>query len=407
MVFIARDALMDALRGHRDSPEVKVLSGVRRSGKSTLLSRYAESLRDEGVPQSNIFARRFDAFDVPIGYDAQDLHRDLVEATARAEPGPFYVFLDEIQDVPGWESVVRRLHTREHTDVYITGSNARLLSGELATYLTGRYVTIPVYPLSFDEYLGYRRGQGAVEPVDSLFAQYMMFGGMPGLFATGLPDERTAGELLAAVYDSVVMKDVAQRYGVRDFATLEKLSRYLFATSANLFSVNNVVNTLRGAGANVSHATVDNQIDALEQAFIIRSVEQERMRGRQLLRPQRKYYPVDNGLRNLATGFSGADRDAQLEGVVCVELLRRGYTVTTGTLPEGEIDFVARRNSERQYVQVTLNMTEETTRERELAPLRRLDDAFPRLVLTLDWYSAGVTAEGVRIMNVTDWLCAR
>lgn len=404
--YIARDKLTDTLRSHRNTPEIKVLTGVRRCGKSTLLEHYAQSLLDDGVPASNIFTRRFDSFDTPIGYSATDLHTDLMQAMQEARPGPFYVFLDEIQDVPGWEEVVRRLHSREDTDVYITGSNARLLSGELATHLTGRYITIPVYPLSFDEYQRHHRAPGTTDSTDQLFSKYMMFGGMPGLFVTGQPDQDKATEILTSIYESIVMKDVAGRYGIRDIATLEKLSRYLFSTSGNLFSVNKVANTLASAGANASYATVDNQISALERSFIVYSAQQERMRGKELLRPQRKFYPVDNGFRNLATGFNGSDRGAQLEGIVFMELQRRGYDVTIGSLPDGEIDFIAKRGNDKQYIQVTLNMTEEQTRERELAPLRRLGDAFPRTVLTLDWHSEGMTDEGIHITNVMDWLCS-
>lgn len=404
--YIARDKLTDTLRSHRNTPEIKVLTGVRRCGKSTLLEHYAQSLLDDGVPASNIFTRRFDSFDTPIGYSATDLHTDLMQATQESRPGPFYVFLDEIQDVPGWEEVVRRLHSREDTDVYITGSNARLLSGELATHLTGRYITIPVYPLSFDEYQRHHRAPGTTDSTDQLFSKYMMFGGMPGLFVTGQPDQDKATEILTSIYESIVMKDVAGRYGIRDIATLEKLSRYLFSTSGNLFSVNKVANTLASAGANASYATVDNQISALERSFIVYSAQQERMRGKELLRPQRKFYPVDNGFRNLATGFNGSDRGAQLEGIVFMELQRRGYDVTIGSLPDGEIDFIAKRGNDKQYIQVTLNMTEEQTRERELAPLRRLGDAFPRTVLTLDWHSEGMTDEGIHITNVMDWLCS-
>lgn len=404
--YIARDKLTNTLRSHRNTPEIKVLTGVRRCGKSTLLEHYAQSLFDDGVPASNIFTRRFDSFDTPIGYSATDLHADLMQATQEAQSGPFYVFLDEIQDVPGWEEVVRRLHSRDDTDVYITGSNARLLSGELATHLTGRYITIPVYPLSFDEYQRHHRAQGTTDSTDQLFSRYMMFGGMPGLFVTGQPDQDRATEILTSIYESIVLKDVAGRYGIRDIATLEKLSRYLFSTSGNLFSVNNVANTLASAGANASYATVDNQISALERSFIVYSAQQERMRGKELLRPQRKFYPVDNGFRNLATGFNGSDRGAQLEGIVFMELQRRGYDVAIGSLPDGEIDFIAKRGNDKQYIQVTLNMTEEQTRERELAPLRRLGDAFPRTVLTLDWHSEGMTDEGIHITNVMDWLCS-
>ena len=409
--YIERKKLINTLSRHRDTPEIKVLTGVRRCGKSTILSKYADLLREDGVPDTNIFTKRFDSFDIPLGYNAQNLYDELAEAMQQTQPGPLYIFLDEIQDVPQWETIVRKLHTRPNTDVYITGSNAWLLSGELVTYLTGRYVTIPVYPLSFAEYYAYRtscshsHSPESHESIDQLFNQYMMFGGMPGLFANGLPDERKATELLTAVYESVVMNDVAQRYGIRDITTLERLTQYLFSTSANLFSTNNVLNTLRSAGVNTTYTTVDNQIGALEKAFVLYSAQQERMRGKEILRPQRKYYPVDNGLRNLATGFSGADRGAQLEGIIFMELIRRGYQVTIGTMPQGEIDFVARRNTDKQYIQVTLNMTDDRTRQRELAPLQRLQDAFPRLVLTLDWLSEETTAEGIRIMNAIDWLC--
>lgn len=406
-MYIKRDKLIGRIAEHRNSPDIKVLAGVRRCGKSTLLAKYAETLLTDGVPTTNIFIKRFDSFDIPIGYSVHDLQEDLSAAMRTAKPGLFYVFLDEIQDVDEWETIVRRLHTRPDTDVYITGSNARLLSGDLATYLAGRYVTIDVYPLSFEEYRFHRIEQGTTEPTDQLFASYMRFGGMPGLFASGLPDEAKATETLSAVYESVMIKDVARRYGIRDIATLEKLTRYLFATSANLFSVRNVVNTLNSAGARASYMTVDNQIDALEKSYILYSAEQERIQGKEMLRPQRKYYPVDNGFRNLATGFSGSDMGAQLEGIVFMELKRRGYKVTIGSAPGSEIDFIARHNASRQYIQVTLNMMDEHTRERELAPLQKLNDAFPRLVLTLDWYSEGITSEGIRILNVIDWLCGK
>lgn len=404
MVYFARRRLMAVLESHRNTPEIKVLTGVRRCGKSTLLDHYAQSLIDGGVPERNVFIRRFDSFDIPIGYAARDLHHDLQQAMTHAAPGPFYVFLDEIQDVPGWEQVVRRLHTRADTDVYITGSNAYLLSGELATYLAGRYVAIAVYPLSFDEYATHMEQAHPGTAEDKLFADYMTYGGMPGLYVAGEPTHATAREILSAIYESVVVKDVASRYAIRDIAALNTLSRYLFATSGNLFSTNNIVNTLRSAGQTITYVTVDNQIKALEQAFIIHGCEQARLRGKQLLHPQRKYYPVDNGFRNLANGFNGSDLGAQLEGIVYMELRRRGYDISIGASRDGEIDFVARREAETHYIQVTLNMTEEHTRQRELAPLQRLTDAFPRTVLTLDRFSTGITDEGIRIDNVIDWL---
>jgi predicted AAA+ superfamily ATPase len=197
---------------------------------------------------------------------------------------------------------------------------------------------------------------------------------------------------------------VAERSGIRDIAALSKVSRYLFATSGNLFSVRNVANTLKSAGLGIAPKTVDAQVDALERAFVIYRAEQTGLSGKQILRPTNKYYPVDNGFRNLANGFTSKDFGAQLEGVVYMELRRRGYMVRVGAVTGGEIDFVASRGSDRRYVQVTATMLDESVRERELASLRALSDAFPRYVITLDPFSAGTTEDGIRIVRATDWL---
>jgi predicted AAA+ superfamily ATPase len=286
---VRRDELLDRVLRHEGTPEVKVLVGVRRCGKSTLLQMFADALAERGVSQENMFFKRFDAFDIPIGYGAKDLYDELRAAMQRAEPGMFYVFLDEIQDVPGWEQVVRRLHTRENTDVYVTGSNARLLSGELATYLAGRYVELPVYPLSFAEYAGYRTDLGDADADDRMFADYMRYGGMPGLFAAGLPDEAKAGEVL----DGVIPVGRAQgcRAAVRHTRSGdigEGLALLVLHVRASLFSTNRVRATLRDAGLDVTYATLDNQIGALQKTFVLYSAGQERTRGKQLLRPRQQ-----------------------------------------------------------------------------------------------------------------------
>ena len=200
----------------------------------------------------------------------------------------------------------------------------------------------------------------------------------------GPADESRAAEVLDAIFNTIVVKDVASRYGIRDLATFDKIARYLFATSGNLFSVRRIVNTLKSSGVVISPQTLDEQIRMLEQAFVIYAAEQSGLRGKQILRPQRKYYPVDNGFRNYALGFAGVDAGFQLEGIVYMELLRRGWTVHVGALPTGEVDFVARRGSAMRYVQVTASMADEATRERELAPLRAVGDSFPKVVVTLE-----------------------
>ncbi|WEV75788.1 ATP-binding protein [Bifidobacterium sp. ESL0800] len=404
--MVPRTALLRQLEKHDATDEIKVLIGVRRCGKSTLLCQYRQKLTDAGMPQSNIFFKRFDDFTTPLDYSAKDLYRDLEQSFAKAdETQPFYVFLDEIQDVPGWERIVRRLHTRSRTRVFITGSNAQLLSGDLATYLAGRYLQIPVYPLSFAEYLDYRGllGENATANTDYL-SDYMRFGGMPGLLKYGLPDETQAREALDDIYQSIVVKDVAEHNSIRDIPALNKISRYLFSTSGNLFSTRKVANTLRSAGTDVAPKTVESDIAALEHAFIIHRAKQEGIAGKRILRPTNKYYPVDNGFRNLANGFAGKDIGAQLEGVVYMELRRRGYAVTVGTGANSEVDFVARRGPKKQYIQVTLSMLEEGTREREIGALQSLTDAFPRTVITLDPLSAGVTDDGIRIVHAPKWL---
>lgn len=409
---IPRPDLLQRILLHRGTPDIKVITGVRRCGKSTALSMLRDTLVKDGTPERNIFYKRFDAFDLPLDYTVNDLHQELIDAAAAAEDAcPFIVMLDEIQDIPGWEKVVRRLHTRERTDVYITGSNANLLSSDLATYLTGRYVEIPAFPLSLREYIDFADAYGAltVNPsADDLLGEYLLYGGMPGMFALRTRNAATISDELRDIYQSILFKDVAQRYGIRDLDGLEKLSRFLFATSGSLFSTRNVVNTLTSAGHKTTAASISNQVNALKQAFLIYQAEQEGIQGRTVLRPLNKYYPVDNGFRGLANGFSPRDVGARLEGVIYMELIRRGYTVGIGAGEKTEIDFVAKRmgaqGPERLYVQVTASLLDESTRAREFASLLALHDAFPRLVITLDPYSTGVTDEGIRVVRAVDWL---
>lgn len=404
-VFIPRTQLLAKLSQHRDTEPIKVLTGVRRCGKSTLLQMFVQQLKDEGVSQDNIFAKRFDSFDIPLGYNASNLYEDLQNAFKHANSAePFYVFLDEIQDVDGWERVVRRLHTRPNTDVYITGSNSQLLSGDLATYLAGRYAEIPVFPLSFEEYAHYRNASESQTTIAQDFADYMRYGGMPGLYKQEMPSLDTVREQLDGIYDSVVVKDVAERNNIRDLGMLNTVCKYLFSTSGTLFSTRNVSNTLTSAGTPANVKTVDTYIQALERAYIVYRAEQVGISGKKILRPTNKYYPVDNGFRNLANGFRTSDLGAQLEGIVFLELKRRGYTINVGNNGSEEVDFVAERSPNRAYIQVTLSMLDDATRERELRPLQKLNDAFPRIVLTLDGWNTGTDEQGIQIVPVTDWL---
>lgn len=396
---------------------IKVLTGIRRCGKSSLLRLVAQEASRCGIPANNIMILKMDNLDGDLGnalgsapfYPTAEWLAERIDAMlAQADPRHLsYLFLDEIQDVPGWERVVRRLQAKGDIDIYLTGSNAYMLSSELSTLLSGRYVEITVNPLSYGEYLGFMHHYGigigsAREPFDG----YLMFGGMPGQFDLRERNHETMTRLLQGVFDSVLLNDVAKRTHVSDIDLLEKLVTYLFSSSGNLFSTKKIVDTLTSSGRKTAQRTIDGYLEALKNALIVREVPQSGVKGKELLNPKRKFYPTDLGLRNLAAGFPTGDIGFQLENVVCNELVKRQFDVSVGSLPDGsEIDFVARRSTgEQHYYQVTQSLLDEGVYERELAPLRKIGDSFPKTVLTLDGFRTGFTEDGIRIVGLIDWL---
>ena len=416
--MVPRPAYMHLLEPYIGTEQVKVLQGIRRSGKSSILRMLHSELCGRGIEQRNIFIKRFDEFGLPATMDAQALTQQLAAALEAGNPSQmFYVFLDEVQQVQDWQNVVRGLHTKRGVDVYITGSNAHLLSSDLATQLAGRTITIDVFPLSFEEYLrftaeynereGADKTNGQSRSRDDLFSTYLRFGGMPSLFSLREFSLDGISRELSSIYNTVILNDVAQRMQIRDITLLNRLVAYLFSTSGNLFSMRKLVGSLASAGRRTSVETVDSYIDALERAFILHGVPQSGLQGKRLMNPLRKFYPVDTGLRNLAGGFSGRDLGFQLENVVANELLRRGWTVTVGALSGSEVDFVACKLDQREYIQVTQTMVDTAVYRRELEPLRTISDAFPKIVLTLDRYRVGTTEDGIRVINIIDWLLGR
>ena len=398
------DKVIDSFVG---TPEVKVLVGVRRCGKSSLLALLANRLRGRGVPDRCIVQLKLDGYDVPLNPDARwlDVQIRLRLADVAADETA-YVLLDEVQEVAGWEDVVRRVNTLPNVQVFIAGSNARVLSGELATLLAGRYVEIPVYPLGFEEYISLAKAFGwDVESSEGLLSDYVTFGGMPALFAYARGDVGAYERVLSGIFDTVILKDVVGRSHVKDVDLLEKVVRYVFSTSGNLFSTKRVVDALASAGRKASQETVDNYLAALVNAKVMTACEQQGLAGKEVLRPQRKFYPVDNGLRNLTIGFNRTrDTGYQLEAVVFNELVRRGWKAGVGALTAGEVDFVATRRDERLYIQVCQSVLDETTFAREVAPLEAIQDSFPKVVLVADRWKTGVTSSGIRVVNLADWL---
>lgn len=407
--YIPRPAYDAVLDSYRNTEPIKVLSGVRRCGKSSLLSMLTRRLQAQEIPESNLFYKKLDSFDVPLEPTAAWLEDLLRSALAqRDQNNPFYVFLDEIQEVPGWEKVVRRLHTERVADIYLTGSNAFLLSSDLATYLSGRYIEIPVWPLSFTEYQEFSRiaDNGSVNlSKDELFSRYVRYGGMPGLFDKPSFTEDLVMKELTAIHDTVILNDVAKRFDLRDIDLLEKLVRYVYSTSGNLYSSRKISGTLTSMGRKTNPLTIDTYLNALRQAFLVLSCEQAGLAGKTVLQPQQKLYAPDTGLRNREIGFRPQDIGFQLENVVYCELRRRGYEVHVGAGESGEVDFVADRKDERLYVQVCDKMGEDATFERELKSIEAIHDSFPKIVLTRDSLAWGTTDAGIRIRSLIDWLC--
>ena len=398
------DAVIDSFAG---APEVKVLVGVRRCGKSSLLALLASRLRSRGVPDRCIIQLKLDGYEVPLSPDARWLDAQIRPCLADvATDETAYVLLDEVQEVAGWEDVVRRVNTLPNVQVFITGSNARVLSGELATLLAGRYVEIPVYPLGFEEYCSFTRAFGwDIASKETLLADYVAFGGMPALFSYRHGDVAAYERVLSGIFDTVILKDVIERSHIKDADLLEKVVRYVFSTSGNLFSTKRVVDALVSSGRKASQETVDNYLAALVNAQVMAACEQQGLAGKEVLRPQRKFYPVDNGLRNLTIGFNRTrDTGYQLEAVVFNELVRRGWKVSIGALTGGEVDFVAMRREERLYIQVCQSVLDEATFAREVAPLEAIHNSFPKVVLVADRWRTGVTSSGIRIVNLADWL---
>lgn len=406
MPYVSRPQYEEQLKHLRNTEDIKVLMGVRRCGKSTLLEWLRDSLTTEGVAQENIFYRRMDMFGIPLNPDAQWLSNELADALELADKSrPFYVLLDEIQCVTDWEKVVRQLHTRQNTDVYLTGSNAYVLSSDLATLIGGRYVEIKVMPLSFKEFLDFAKNYEIdFKNNDDAFATYLRFGGMPAIFHLRNFNQQEIAQLLKTIYETVILNDVAARTGVSDIDLLSKLVRYVFTTSGSLFSSNKIANTLTSFGRKTKPNTIDGYLKALEDALILSRCEQAGLAGKEILRPQSKFYPVDNGLRNLMSNFAPDNTGYQLENLVYNELVRRGYTVSIGTLRAGEIDFIADKPQGRTYVQVTESMIDPQTYQREITPLEILTDSWPKVVITLDRANCGTTQTGIRIVNAIDWL---
>ena len=399
MQLIARDRYLEWLLSWKDKHVIKVVSCVRRCGKSKLFEIYRNHLMQHGVTADQIIAINFEELE----YEDLTSYRELYDyVNARLAPGKTtYVFLDEIQHVDYYEKAVDGLFIKDDVDVYITGSNAYFMSGELATLLSGRYVELKMLPLSFAEFCS-----TLTETDFSLqqkFSRYLEYSSFPYVTRMGL-ELKDAKEYLMDIYHTVLLKDVVARLNISDITVLENVAKFLLHNVGNLASPTKIANTLKSQGTKVDQKTVDKYLRGLTDSLLLYEAGRYNIKGKQYLTQQCKYYAVDIGLRNVLVRGKDSDIGHILENIVYLELLRRGFQVRVGQMNDGEVDFVAMNSEETVYYQVAATTLEESTLERELAPLRKIQDNYPKYLLTLDELFGNADYEGIKKRNVLEWL---
>jgi predicted AAA+ superfamily ATPase len=402
MPDIKRHLYLDQIRPLIGKPFIKVITGLRRSGKSTILRLLQKEL-SAAADKKHIVYLNLEDFEFSAGFNAEKLH---ALVTGRINDRKIhYILLDEIQVVDEWERVVNALFASKPVDLYITGSNSRLLSSELATYLAGRYVEIMVRPLSFTEYLDFKKKAAgkAVKDIKAAVWDYIELGGFPAVHIADLNRE-TARRVVQDIYDSVLLRDTIHRYNIRNIDLLERLIRFLFDNTGNLFSAKNIVDYMKNQKRKLDVETVYNYIDALESAFLIKKAPRYDIKGKEFLNFREKYYPGDISLTYAALGFDMKRIAGILESIIFTELERKGFTVCVGRINNQEVDFIGIKGSEKIYVQAAYLLGDNTeTIEREFEPLKRIDDNFPKYVVTLDerWSNS---VEGIRRLHLADFL---
>lgn len=394
---LERTVYLQKLIDFRDKQLIKVVTGVRRCGKSTLLDIFQEYLLKSGVDPSQVVKINLEDFDFVALHNPAALHAYVKE---RLLPDRMtYVIIDEIQHCADFPAVIDSLYIRENVDIYLTGSNAYMLSGEIATLLSGRYVEIKMLPLSFKEYV---MATGATENLVQCYRNYIQRSSFPYVLALG-DNSRAIREYLEGVYNTIVVKDIASRKKISDTLMLESVTRFLFASAGSPVSTKKIADTMTSAGRKVDVKTIERYLDGLMESFIVYQAKRYNIRGKQYLKTLEKYYAVDMGLRNLLLGAAGTDVGHILENVVYLELLRRGFVVYVGKLDELEVDFVARNQEGLQYIQVAASVRDAATLQRELASLRKIADNYPKLILTLD-EDPDADYDGIRRVNALAWL---
>ena len=394
--MIIRQHYLNMLKIYRDVPLVKILAGIRRCGKSTILEMLRDDLLKSGIAADHIISMRYTSEDYDDGMTDKDMYQIIRERMTG--DGRYYLLLDEVQEIAGWEKAVNSLLENADTDIYVTGSNSKLMASEISTYLTGRYVSIPVYTLSFSEYLEFKKSDS--RPQKELLNEYLRMGGFP-IVALGNFDERSSYQIVEGIYNSVINNDITKRHHVTNFDLFNRVVKYIVENVGKTFSANAIAKFLKSEGRSLSVEAVYNYLNWLEKAFVIYRCQRYDLQGKSVLKTQEKFYLADASLKYCMMGFNPKSLAVMLENIVYFELRRRGYEVYIGKNETKEIDFVAVRRDERIYVQVCRSLPEES--DRETANLLEIKDHYPKYVVTLDEFASG-NINGVKIVHLADFL---
>ena len=398
--MIKREVYMQRIRSFMNTELIKVFTGIRRAGKSVMLELVKEELKNSGVDEKNFFCMNFEQFANSQILDAKSLYEKIVEFQKSAQ-GKTYLFLDEIQEVEGWEKCINSCRVDFDCDIYITGSNAKLLSGELTTYLAGRYVEFVIYPFSFAEFFEMNLIKKPNADKATCFMQFLKTGGMP--FLSNFPDDDSAkSQYLIDIYNSVVLKDVVKRNNIRDVDTLERIVAYAFSNIGHIFSATSLSKYFKSENRKISHDTILNYLKFCSDAFLFYKINRYDLEGKKIVTVNEKYYCADHGLREALFGKNIQNIDQVLENIVCLELLRRNYKIYVGKKGDLEIDFIAEKQGKKIYIQVAYLLANEETIKREFSVYNFVKDSYPKYVVSMD--DLDFSQNGIIHKNIKDFL---
>lgn len=397
--MILRENYVNRIMAFTDTPFVKILTGVRRCGKSTIMQMIINELLNRGISEKRIINLRFDSMEYE-DLTAKELYEMLKNKLSDEEKT--YIFLDEVQEIEGWEKAVNSINTDYNADIYVTGSNSRMMSSEISTYLTGRYVSFRIFTLSFAEYLVFKKQHETLEDNHKELVNYIKYGGFPAIHLQNYPLS-DAYTIVRDIYNSTIFSDIVKRNQVRKVEMLERVVKFVFDNVGKTFSAKSISDYLKSEHRSIDNETVYNYLEKLESAYIIHRCSRYDIQGKELLKTQEKFYLSDSSFKYSVLGYNDVSVAAMLENIVYLELLRRGYNVHIGKTQNGEIDFIATRQNDKMYIQITREISTEKTEKREYERLLEINDNYPKYLLRTDEFADG-NYQGIKTMHIADFL---